>query len=88
MNLGLSVNDKSVLKGYYEGGPLYNIQHLKVWIIPIATWSVFIFVVLLIMLCINIIIRRQWVENEKLSYPIIQLPLEMTSPNFFSNRVM
>jgi len=84
----LSVNDKSVLKGYYEGGPLYNIQHLKVWIIPIATWSVFIFVVLLIMLCINIIIRRQWVENEKLSYPIIQLPLEMTSPNFFSNRMM
>ncbi|HCK14109.1 TPA: hypothetical protein DHW51_08295 [Candidatus Poribacteria bacterium] len=84
----LSVNDKSVLKGYYEGGPLYNIQHLKVWITPIATWSVFIFVVLLIMLCINIIIRRQWVENEKLSYPIIQLPLEMTSPNFFSNRMM
>ncbi|MBD71224.1 hypothetical protein CMK21_14055 [Candidatus Poribacteria bacterium] len=84
----LSVNDKSVLKGYYEGGPLYNIQHLKVWITPITTWSVFIFVVLLIMLCINIIIRRQWVENEKLSYPIIQLPLEMTSPNFFSNRMM
>ena len=84
----LSVRDKSILKGYYEGGSLYNIQHLKVWIIPIATWSIFIFFVLLIMLCINIIIKKQWVENEKLSYPIIQLPLEMTSPSFFSNRVM
>ena len=30
------------------------------------------------MLCINTIIRKQWTEQEKLSYPIIQLPFEMT----------
>ncbi len=32
------------------------------------------------MLCANIILRRRWVESERLSYPIIQLPLEMTRP--------
>ena len=40
------------------------------------------------MLCLNVIIRRQWVENEKLSYPIIQLPTEMTNSRFYFNRWM
>ena len=31
------------------------------------------------MVCINSLVRKQWTEHEKLSYPIIQLPLELTS---------
>ena len=43
------------------------------------------------MLCINSIFRRQWTENEKLAYPIIQLPLEIIQAeksNIFKNRVL
>ncbi len=41
------------------------------------------------MVCINSIVRRQWVVNEKLAYPTIQLPVEMTSSSeFFRNRLM
>jgi len=44
------------------------------------------------MLCINLLFREQWVEHEKLSFPIIQLPLEMTvgggNALFFKNRAM
>src|SRR5205807_1905164 len=29
-------------------------------------------------LCLNVIWRRQWTEHERLSFPIIQLPLAMT----------
>lgn len=36
------------------------------------------------------LIRKQWTEREKLSYPIIQLPLEMTAPKtrVFRSRAM
>ena len=84
----LAVDDKNALRGYYEGDSLYTIPHLKAWLTPVIAWSAFIFVVLLIMLCINIIVRKQWIEREKLSYPIIQLPLSMTEARFFSNRIM
>ena len=34
-------------------------------------------------LCINSILRRQWIEAETLSHPIIQLPLAMTMGGVF-----
>ena len=31
------------------------------------------------MICMNVILRKQWTENEKLSFPIVQLPLALTA---------
>ena len=87
----LSVADKGVLKGYYEGeSSFYTTEKLSVWLGPILTWSAFIFAMVLVMLGINAVLRKQWTENEKLAYPVIQLPLEMASrpANFFRNRLM
>jgi hypothetical protein len=30
------------------------------------------------MLCLNVVLRRQWMDNEKLPFPITYLPLELT----------
>ena len=30
------------------------------------------------MVSVNSLVHKQWTENEKLSYPIIQLPLKLT----------
>ncbi|MGQ9608439.1 MAG: DUF6785 family protein [bacterium] len=83
----LAVKDSSVLSGYYQGeSSFYNFSYIKKWLIPMAWWSAFYFVLLYIMLCINVIFRKQWTEVEKLSYPVIQLPLEMTQEN--TNRLI
>ena len=87
----LSVSDKSVLRGYYEGEKtLYTLQHIRAWMTPVLWWTGFLVFLLFLKLCINIIVRKQWTEKEKLSYPSIQLPLEMTNPisRLFSNRLM
>ena len=89
----LTVQDKDVLNEFYEGdSTLYSVKHIQAWLQPILYWAVFIFVLLFVMLCINIIIRKQWIEQEKLSYPIIQLPFEMTKPGnsagFFRNNLL
>lgn len=89
----LTVSDKAVLRDYYEvDSTLYTALHVKSWLFPALWWSGFLFVTVFVMLCINVILRKQWTENEKLTYPIIQLPLEMTKEGggkkFFSNKTL
>lgn len=87
----LTVADRKVLTGYYEGdSTLYTVENLRAWISPLAWWTLFVTCLVFVMLCINVILRKQWVEKERLSYPIIQLPLQMCDKrySFFSNRLM
>ncbi len=87
----LTVQDTRVLSGYYEGqSSFYHKRHLVAWATPIFWWTVFIFVLMFVMLCINTLLRIQWTERERLTYPIIQLPLAMTDTqaSFFKNRLM
>ena len=85
----LAVADKSVLSGYYEGdSTLYTKEHLLGWLTPVMNWFAFLFTMLFVMVCINLIVRKPWTEDEKLAYPIIQLPARMTSEDFFTNRLM
>ena len=79
----LVVDDKRALAGFFLGNStLYTRQHLLAWAVPVAVWSGFILTLFFAGLCINVIMRRQWTENERLGYPIVQIPLEVTDPRF------
>ena len=87
----LTVSDRDALRGYYLGeSSLYLPQHLRVWGPVIAAWILLFLVTAFIFLCLNTILRRQWAERERLTFPIIQLPLAMTNPTsrFFRNKRM
>lgn len=87
----ISIKDKDVLKGFFDGETsLYKMEYLKGWVLPSISWIGFTVVLIFVMLCINIIIRKQWIDNEKLAYPIVRLPFEITRDNvvadFFKRR--
>ena len=88
----LFVWNESALKHYYEGGSsLYRWDNLRYWLAPLAVWVPFILVCAGIMLCLNVLIRRAWIEETKLSFPVVRLPLAMLGkdvPRFFTNRLM
>ena len=84
-----TVEDKGTLTGFFEGNStLYTPRHLSAWVGPILLWSFVTFILFFILLCFNSIQRLQWSERERLSYPIAQLPIEMTTPRFFSRRLL
>ena len=75
------MSDKGVLQTYFRGeSTLYVEQHIEPWLIPALCWSAFVVMLVMVMGAIAVLFRRPWVENERLSYPIIQLPLELTNP--------
>jgi hypothetical protein len=87
----MAIEDKGSLSDLFRGdSSFYTIEHLISWWKPVLAWSGFAIALLLVMLGITLIIRRQWIENEKLSYPVIQLPAEMTieDGSFFRSKLM
>jgi hypothetical protein len=87
----LVVSDPLTLQGYHEGETTFYIKrHITHWLTPVLVWSGFVSVLAFVMLCLTVIVRKQWIETEKLSYPIIQLPLHLTldASSFFRNKAM
>ncbi|MGB9596258.1 MAG: DUF6785 family protein [Candidatus Poribacteria bacterium] len=88
----LAVENKMVLDGFYRGdSSIYYLPNLMPWIKPLLIWGAFFIALVLMMLCMNVLIRRRWTEYEKLAYPIIQLPLGMSKESgtaLFKNKIM
>ncbi len=51
------------------------------WYKPVLAWSGLAAAMIGVMFCMNVLLRVQWTRNEKLSYPIIELPLDLTDPS-------
>ena len=92
----LVVRDHDALRGHFLGNStFYRVSVLRVWTVPILAWTGFITLLLWTANCLNVLVRRQWADQERLTFPIIWLPLEMTDmgglrpgPSFFQNRLM
>ncbi len=70
--------NESVTKAFYTGqSTFWTWEHISGWLSPVLVWTGFIVVLLWVMLCLNVLIRRQWMDQERLSFPITQLPLEI-----------
>lgn len=87
-----TVTNKEALDGYYNGdSSLYTVKQIKLWLTPLLTWGSLTFVLVFMMLCMNVLVRKQWTFHEKLAFPIVKLPLAMTEKGgikLFSNKIM
>ena len=89
----LLITDKTALTAMNRGNiSIYSPQgliYLRAWILPLTSWGLFFLTLVGMYLCLTILIRRAWIENEKLTFPIVQLPLAMTGDDagkaFFQN---
>ena len=64
---------------------------------PLACWYGFYLMLSFTMICMGVVLRRQWSHHERLAYPMTQLPIGMIEgmdgpltriPSFFKNRMM
>ncbi len=87
----MTVQNTQVLRGFYEGdSSFWMSQNFNSWLVPLLTWSIFMLVLYFVLMCMNTILRKQFTDYERLTYPITWLPLEMgrKPASFFANKLM
>lgn len=74
----LVVQDPDALQSAYLGQEsIFDLRNLAPWVVPILYWYGFIIALCAVMWGLNLLLRKQWVENEKLSYPVLQVPFAL-----------
>jgi hypothetical protein len=71
----LVVTDKAAAKGFYEGTGGRILW--DAWLMPLAFWLPFAFVLFFAVFCLATLLRKQWMEREQFTFPLVQLPYEL-----------
>lgn len=69
--------DPGVIRGFFEGSPSGRIPWAA-WLRPLLWWSLFNLIVVWTVTCLVALMRKQWVEGERLNFPMLFLPLAVT----------
>ena len=86
--------DLAAVRGFYEGHP--DGIPWAAWVEPLVYWCTFILAIYWVTMCVMVILRRQWMDREKLLYPLVQVPLALMQDDaqhsrikpFFRSKVM
>ncbi len=94
----LRVTDEAAVKFFYEGLPSGSGVPWEAWYAPLAGWAVLIIAFFAAMTAMMVIVRQQWIEHERLTFPLVQVPIAMIGEegeddggligNFFKNPVV
>jgi len=65
------------LRWFFEGLPHGESIPWMVWLVPLVPWLAFVGAGLFACLCVISILRRQWMEHERLAYPLAEMTTEL-----------
>ncbi|MCE5237625.1 hypothetical protein LLH23_03945, partial [bacterium] len=80
---------------FYEGLKPGRPIPWRLWLKPLSLWAIVILALWFATACMATILRKQWVDNEKLTFPLVYLPVEVANDagglphagSFFRNRL-
>ena len=96
----IPTEDNKAIQHFYQGLPSDKASPGDIpwrdWIGPLAWWFSFFLPLFFLLLCVAVVMRKQWVERERLVFPLLQVPMEIIQVEdrrsvinaFFRNPVM
>ena len=73
------VQDQKAIHSFYEGLLPGESVPWSAWLTPVLIFSSYVLILYFVMICLSVLLRKQWVENEKCTFPLVRLPVEMSS---------
>ena len=68
-------SDPETVRGFFEGG-FDKVPWLD-WLPTILIWAVFSLVFYFTFIFLTMLVRKQWIERERLSFPLLKMPMEL-----------
>lgn len=65
------------VKNLYEGLPRGGSIPWLGWVLPLWSWGSFLIVLFIVLICMGVLMRKQWEEHERFAFPLMQVPLAM-----------
>jgi hypothetical protein len=78
--------EQYIARAYYEGLRTGEIPWSE-WISALAAWLPVVIAMIVAYFCLASILRRQWVDNEKLAFPLTVLPIEVAEHSRWSRSI-
>ncbi len=75
-------HDPTAIKDYYEGTAVNGQIPWSVWLPPLLCWSLFLIALFLGIFSFITLVQRQWIRNERLTFPLLAIPLALVSDNW------
>ena len=75
----LVLSDRAAARVFYEGLQSGQSIPWAAWVSPLFWWGSFILVLLFVGACIVVMLRKQWVEHERLQFPLGEVGLHLIS---------
>lgn len=73
--------DPQAVRAYHEGLARNAPLAWRPWLTPLAGWALLLFPFFYLGIALAVIFRRQWVEKERLTFPLAQVPLALCRPD-------
>jgi hypothetical protein len=72
------VQDPEVIRAIHLGNSsLYRAANLRALAVPVAAWGVLMIALALYTQCLAQLVRRQWIDRERLAFPLVYLPMTL-----------
>ena len=70
-------NEDGAATLFYEGVAPHQAIPWGAWVVPTFWWGTLILAIGWLTLCLMVILRKQWVENERLEYPLMTVSMKL-----------
>ncbi len=90
----MAVSDREAVNWFWEGRPAGALIPWGKWAYVLSHWAILVGGLWLMMLCLASLVRKQWGDRERLTFPLVQFPLEVLrgdepgGQSFFGNKLV
>jgi hypothetical protein len=74
----LQLSQPQYVTWYWEGMPAGARVPWAAWRAPMFAWGSFAFALLIAMFSLEALLRKDWIERQRLTFPLVEVPLSLT----------